>query len=126
MRWFCLLLLLLLVIGCKRGANTQSVPEAVEAGSGAFSQLGPVGLRIESVRLGKVRIRGMMGQDGESKEDVFVVHTRFKLLGAGPVKGFAVSLAIGILASLFTAVFFTRLVFDLIYMGPRRVETVSI
>ncbi len=46
--------------------------------------------------------------------------------GTGPVKGFAVSLAIGILASLFTAVFFTRLVFDLIYMGRRRVETVSI
>jgi preprotein translocase subunit SecD len=46
--------------------------------------------------------------------------------GTGPVKGFAVSLAIGILASLFTAVFFTRLVFDLIYMGARRVEAVSI
>jgi preprotein translocase subunit SecD len=46
--------------------------------------------------------------------------------GTGPVKGFAVSLAIGILASLFTAVFFTRLVFDLIYMGPRRVESISI
>jgi preprotein translocase subunit SecD len=46
--------------------------------------------------------------------------------GTGPVKGFAVSLAIGILASLFTAVFFTRLIFDLIYMGPRRVESVSI
>jgi preprotein translocase subunit SecD len=46
--------------------------------------------------------------------------------GTGPVKGFAVSLAIGILASLFTAVFFTRLIFDLIYMGPRRLDTVSI
>ena len=46
--------------------------------------------------------------------------------GTGPVKGFAVSLAIGILASLFTAVFFTRLVFDLIYMGPRKVESISI
>ncbi len=46
--------------------------------------------------------------------------------GTGPVKGFAVSLAIGILASLFTAVFFTRLVFDLIYMGSRRVERISI
>ncbi|HXJ82162.1 MAG TPA: protein translocase subunit SecD [Candidatus Methylomirabilis sp.] len=46
--------------------------------------------------------------------------------GTGPVKGFAVSLAIGILASLFTAVFFTRLVFDVIYMGPRRVESISI
>jgi preprotein translocase subunit SecD len=46
--------------------------------------------------------------------------------GTGPVKGFAVSLAIGILASLFTAVFFTRLIFDLIYMGPRRAESISI
>jgi preprotein translocase subunit SecD len=46
--------------------------------------------------------------------------------GTGPVRGFAVSLAIGILASLFTAVFFTRLVFDLIYMGSRRVASVSI
>jgi len=46
--------------------------------------------------------------------------------GTGPVKGFAVSLAIGILASLFTAVFFTRLVFDLMYMGSRRVASVSI
>ena len=47
--------------------------------------------------------------------------------GTGPVKGFAVSLMIGILASLFTAVFFTRLVFDLIYMGRRRrLQTLSI
>jgi preprotein translocase subunit SecD len=46
--------------------------------------------------------------------------------GTGPVKGFAVTLAIGILASLFTAVFFTRLVFDLIYTRARRVESISI
>jgi preprotein translocase subunit SecD len=46
--------------------------------------------------------------------------------GTGPVKGFAVSLMIGIMASLFTAVFFTRLVFDLVYMGRRRLSTLSI
>jgi preprotein translocase subunit SecD len=46
--------------------------------------------------------------------------------GTGPVKGFAVSLMIGILASLFTAVFFTRLVFDLLYMSRRRLQTLSI
>jgi preprotein translocase subunit SecD len=46
--------------------------------------------------------------------------------GTGPVKGFAVTLAIGIFASLFTAVFFTRLVFDLIYMRGRRVASISI
>jgi preprotein translocase subunit SecD len=46
--------------------------------------------------------------------------------GTGPIKGFAVSLMIGIVASLFTAVFFTRVVFDLIYMGRRRLQTLSI
>jgi preprotein translocase subunit SecD len=46
--------------------------------------------------------------------------------GTGPVKGFAVTLMIGIVASLFTAVFFTRLVFDLIYMGRRRLQALSI
>ena len=46
--------------------------------------------------------------------------------GTGPVRGFAVTLAIGLLASLFTAVFFTRLVFDLTYMRGRRVESISI
>jgi preprotein translocase subunit SecD len=46
--------------------------------------------------------------------------------GTGPVKGFAVTLAIGILVSLFTAVFFTRLVFDLLYMRPRKLQALSI
>jgi len=46
--------------------------------------------------------------------------------GTGPVKGFAVSLAIGILASLFTAVFFTRLIFDVIYLRPGRAASISI
>ncbi len=47
--------------------------------------------------------------------------------GTGPVKGFAVSLFIGLVASLFTAVFFTRLIFDLIYVRPGRpVQAISI
>jgi preprotein translocase subunit SecD len=46
--------------------------------------------------------------------------------GTGPVRGFAVTLAIGIFASLFTAVFFTRLIFDLVYMRGRKVESISI
>ncbi len=46
--------------------------------------------------------------------------------GTGAVKGFAVSLFVGLLASLFTAVFFTRLLFDLIYMGRRKLEAISI
>jgi preprotein translocase subunit SecD len=46
--------------------------------------------------------------------------------GTGPVKGFAVSLFIGILASLFTAVFFTRLLFDLVYMRRTGLRALSI
>jgi preprotein translocase subunit SecD len=46
--------------------------------------------------------------------------------GTGPVKGFAVSLFVGLSASLFTAYFFTRLLFDMIYMGRRKVQSISI
>jgi preprotein translocase subunit SecD len=46
--------------------------------------------------------------------------------GTGPVKGFAVSLFVGLTASLFTAVFFTRLLFDLVYGGRRRLQSISI
>jgi preprotein translocase subunit SecD len=46
--------------------------------------------------------------------------------GTGPVKGFAVSLFVGLTASLFTAYFFTRLLFDVIYVGRRKVQTISI
>jgi preprotein translocase subunit SecD len=46
--------------------------------------------------------------------------------GTGSVKGFAVSLFVGLAASLFTAYFFTRLLFDLAYMGRRKVEAISI
>jgi len=34
--------------------------------------------------------------------------------GTGPIKGFAVTLSLGLLANMFTAVFFTRMIFDLI------------
>jgi len=34
--------------------------------------------------------------------------------GTGPIKGFAVTLSIGILSSMFTSLFFTRIIFDLI------------
>ncbi|MGD8377781.1 MAG: protein translocase subunit SecD [Acidobacteriota bacterium] len=46
--------------------------------------------------------------------------------GTGPIKGFAVTLSVGILANVFTAVFVSRLLFDL-YLGSRpRVERLSI
>lgn len=46
--------------------------------------------------------------------------------GTGPVKGFAVTLFVGLVASLFTAVFFTRLVFDLLWVRRRKLAAISI
>jgi preprotein translocase subunit SecD len=45
--------------------------------------------------------------------------------GTGPVKGFAVTLSVGIIASLFTAIFVSRLIFDFI-LGRRQVDHLSI
>lgn len=39
--------------------------------------------------------------------------------GAGAIRGFAVTLTIGILASMFTALFMTRTIFDLLLLSPR-------
>jgi preprotein translocase subunit SecD len=46
-------------------------------------------------------------------------------VGTGPVKGFAVTLSVGILTSMFTAIMGTRALVNLIY-GGRRVESLSI
>ncbi len=46
--------------------------------------------------------------------------------GTGPIKGFAVTLSIGILASMFTAIFVTRFLFELVYLNRRRLVEVSV
>ncbi len=46
-------------------------------------------------------------------------------LGTGPIKGFAVTLCIGILTSMFTAIFGTRVIVNALY-GGRRVNTLPI
>jgi len=45
--------------------------------------------------------------------------------GTGPVKGFAVTLSLGVLASLFTALIMSRMIFDYILM-KRKVKQISI
>ena len=45
--------------------------------------------------------------------------------GTGPIKGFAVTLSIGILTSMFTAIMGTRAVVNLLY-GGKRVEKLAI
>jgi preprotein translocase subunit SecD len=87
----------------------------------------------EELRVGKT-VRGAIDA-GFSRAFRTIVDTHVTVLvtaailynfGTGPVKGFAVSLFVGLTASLFTAVFFTRLLFDVVYMSRRKVEAISI
>ena len=48
------------------------------------------------------------------------------LFGSGPVKGFAVTLVIGLVANLFTAVFVSRFIFDWELSGPKPATALSI
>ena len=74
----------------------------------------------EELRAGQERARGGRGRlqarrwpsiiDGHVT--VFISGLILAQYGTGPVKGFAVTLIVGIICSLFTGVFCTRLVFD--------------
>jgi preprotein translocase subunit SecD len=46
--------------------------------------------------------------------------------GSGPIKGFAVTLMVGIVASMYTGVFVTRLVFDLWVRGMARTSKLDV
>ena len=48
------------------------------------------------------------------------------LFGTGPIKGFAITLSLGILTSMFTAIMGTRAVINLIYGGKKRIKKLSI
>jgi preprotein translocase subunit SecD len=48
------------------------------------------------------------------------------LFGTGPIKGFAVTLSLGIVTSMFTAIMGTRAVINLIYGGRKRVAKLAI
>jgi len=45
--------------------------------------------------------------------------------GTGPIRGFAVTLSIGIVASIFTSVFISRVIFDTV-LSLRKVKKLSI
>ena len=48
------------------------------------------------------------------------------LFGTGPVRGFAVTLVIGLLANVFTAVFVSKVIFDYEMSGRKQVTELSI
>jgi len=86
----------------------------------------------EELRVGKTPRTSIEG--GYSKALVTILDANVTTLiaalvlfqfGTGPVRGFAVTLSIGILSSLFTAIFVTRIVFDYLYVN-RRIKRISI
>lgn len=62
----------------------------------------------------------------DSNLTVLLVAAILWAIGSGPVKGFAVTLIIGTLASMFTATTVTRAIVQLVYGGRRRVVRLSI
>ncbi|HEX4168631.1 MAG TPA: protein translocase subunit SecD [Bryobacteraceae bacterium] len=87
----------------------------------------------EELRAGKAVIPAV--DAGFSKAFLTIIDTHITtvvscailfLFGSGPVKGFAVTLVIGLIANLFTAVFVSRVIFDWELSGPRPAEALSI
>ena len=86
----------------------------------------------EELRLGKTTRAAIEG--GYGKALVTILDAQVTTLiaalvlfqfGTGPVKGFAVTLSIGIIASLFTAIFVTRIIFDYMYV-KQKMKKISI
>jgi preprotein translocase subunit SecD len=86
----------------------------------------------EEARLGKTPRSAIEG--GFGKALVTIIDANITTLiaalvlfqfGTGPVKGFAVTLSIGIITSVFTAVFVSRIIFDYLYV-QRKMQKLSI
>jgi preprotein translocase subunit SecD len=87
----------------------------------------------EELRNGKAVIAAV--DNGFSKALLTIIDTHVTtvvsccflfLFGTGPVKGFAVTLVIGLLANVFTAVFVSKTIFDWELGGRKQVATLSI
>ena len=48
------------------------------------------------------------------------------IVGTGPIQGFAITLSVGILTSMFTAILFTRMLVFFIYARRRNIEKIWI
>jgi preprotein translocase subunit SecD len=86
----------------------------------------------EELRLGKTPRAALDG--GYNKATLTILDANVTTLiaavvlfqfGTGPIRGFAVTLSLGIVASMFTAIFGTRLVFNYL-LQKRRVKALSI
>jgi preprotein translocase subunit SecD len=86
----------------------------------------------EELRIGKTPRAAVESGYGKAFRAIFDANVTTLLAavvlmqyGSGPIRGFAVTLFIGILCSMFTAIVVTRLVFDF-FTGRRRIKALSI
>jgi preprotein translocase subunit SecD len=86
----------------------------------------------EELRLGKTPRASIEGGYGKALVTILDANVTTLIaalvlfqFGTGPVRGFAVTLSIGIIASLFTAIFVTRVIFDYFYVH-KRIKRISI
>jgi preprotein translocase subunit SecD len=80
----------------------------------------------EELRLGKPIRAAIEGGYGKALVTIldanvttFIAALVLFQFGTGPVRGFAVTLSIGIVASFFTAVFVTRVIFDYLFLHKK-------
>ena len=87
----------------------------------------------EELRSGKAVVAAI--ETGFSKAFLTIIDTHVTtvvscaflfLFGTGPVKGFAVTLVIGLVANVFTAIFVSKSIFDWEMSGKRQVTELSI
>ena len=69
--------------------------------------------------------RSALSTIADANITTFIAAVVLFAFGTGPIKGFAITLSIGIVTSMFTAIMGTRAVINLVY-GGRRVEALSI
>src|SRR5438034_11849242 len=87
----------------------------------------------EELRAGKTAVSAVVTSFGRVFITLVDTHlaalisaTFLFLFGTGPVKGFAVTLVIGLISNMFTAVFVSRTLFELVLNRKGRVESISI
>jgi preprotein translocase subunit SecD len=87
----------------------------------------------EELRLGKTSAAAIQDGFAHAWTTIFDTHVTtvvsagiLFLFGTGPVKGFAVTLTIGLIANIFTAVFVSRTIFDYLLSKKERGAALSI
>ena len=86
----------------------------------------------EEIRLGKTPRAAVDGGFGKAMWTILDANVTTLIaaivlfqFGTGPIRGFAVTLSVGIVASLFTAIFVSRLIFDIL-LAQMKLKTISV